>query len=330
MRPLALPTIVAGTVLLASVSARADPAGAVPGATRGADSGCDAACAGLACGWSGECFCARCGDGRVCDGGRCVADVPRIDPAEPNDTPARARRIAVLGAGRHAVRIEGRIASGRDRDWHALRLDARAGPPTVLTANLSGLAPDRDLDLAVCFRCDRGGPALPDAATMPLQVELDAPIRGARCIASMGPWGRDERVEIVPACRGGGAHEGFRGTAWIVVWPATPRDHGGTYRLDVRMDAGEPGRAGKPESRPAGRNREATPGRTAADPAVPVKAGPSAAGAPGRAPRRGPPGRPSRPFRTARPGAPRRPCSPAHRRPAAPRSPRRARPGRSG
>jgi hypothetical protein len=253
MRPLALPTIVAGMVLLAPLSARADPAGAVPDAPRGgADPGCDAACADVACGWSSACFCARCADGRVCDGGRCVADAPRIDPAEPNDTPARARRIDGPAAGRHAVRIEGRIASGRDRDWFVVRIDGRAGDPLLLAAELSGLAPDRDLDLAACFRCDRGDPALPDAAAMPHQVELDAPIRGARCIASMGPWGRDEQVAIVPACRGDGAQDGVRGTAWIVVWPATPRDHGGTYRLDVRMDAGEPGRAGRPESRTPG------------------------------------------------------------------------------
>lgn len=242
---------VAGRILLVSAFALAVPAGAVPGTSRGADPVCDAACTDIACGWAGDCFCGRCGDGWVCDGGRCVVDVSRIDPAEPNDTPARARRIPWPGEGRQAIRIDGRIASGRDRDWYVLRLDGRAGVPTALAVRLSGLAPDRDLDLAVCFRCDRGDPAAPDAAATPRQVELDAPIRGARCFASMGPWGRDERVEYLPDCKGGGAHDP-RGAAWIVVWPATPRDHGGAYRLDVRIGAREPGSVGEPAPRPLG------------------------------------------------------------------------------
>ncbi len=195
---------------------------------------CDALCDGIACGWADDCFCAFCDGGNVCINGRCTPAPLRADPGEPNNVPARAHDLGPTVYGEVPSVFEGTIATGQDRDWFTFPVAKGRDSHRVVEVTLTEMPQDRDLDLAFCYRCDRGEVLAPEGFESDEIVELDAPIRGARCFASMHPWGHDERIVLSPRCRRGG-RTGEAGRAWLVVWPASAHDAGGTYRLAVMM-----------------------------------------------------------------------------------------------
>lgn len=196
---------------------------------QGGDAECARMCGDTACGWADDCFCAFCDVDRVCIDGRCREVARFADPHEPDDDPVRAHAVPwpdYPGADRE---VRGGITAGDPMDWFATTPADGVGTRWTFEATLTGPAQDRDLDLAVCYRCDRGDPADPAGPATTAPVELDAPIPGARCFASMRPWGQDERVVLTPACE----PDGRVATVWIAVWPASEHDAETPYRLTI-------------------------------------------------------------------------------------------------
>lgn len=229
-------------------TAQADVSGALGPST---DAACVRTCGDTVCGWAEDCFCAFCDAGRACIDGHCRA-LPRfVDPHEPDDDPVRAHAVPWPDAPGADVEIPGGIGADDPIDWLAITRTDGEGTRWPLEATLSWPARDRDLDLAVCHRCDRGDPADPTGPETDALVELDAPIPGARCFASMRPWGRDERIVLEPGCDAN-AEAGRVATVWIAVWPAAEHDAGTPYRLVIRV--GGPPASPRPPSSMTGRS----------------------------------------------------------------------------
>jgi hypothetical protein len=219
---------------------------------------CEQACNDTVCGWAQDCFCAFCDAGLACIDGRCREMGGFADLHEPDDDPARAHAVAWPDEPDAQREMHGLVGADDPMDWFSTTPAAMDGTRWRFEATLAGPARDRDLDLAVCYRCDRGDPAEPAGPGTDAFVELDAPIPGARCFASLRPWGHDERIALEPACDSD--TEAGRVTAlWIAVWPAGERDAGTPYRLTIRV--GEPP-ANCPVTGEATRGKQQFPGTT--------------------------------------------------------------------
>lgn len=231
MLALALPALLAG--------APADPGVASNPARplRGTDPACDPPCAEVACGWAGNCFCSVCPPRQACLDGACRPTPRTVDPHEPNDTPGQARALVLPRTSEASLILEGAIGGPGDQDWFQVRTESPSRKALRLGVSLAWDARDRDLDLAVCIRCDTGDPAPEDPDQGAELVELDAPSPTTYCLASMRPWGLGEDVAWSPRCVTRSATRPADGI-WIVVWPATARDGRTRYRLTVRTDDG--------------------------------------------------------------------------------------------
>lgn len=200
---------------------------------RGTDPACNPPCQGVVCGWADDCFCSVCPPRQACLDGACRPMPTTTDSHEPNETPESARDIAFSAAVNALLIREGAIDGPDDRDWFQIRTETPFPTAPCLLVSLTWDAQDRDLELAVCVRCHTGdpGPVLPDGATD--LVDLDAPYPATRCLASMRPWGLEERIQWSPQCTTPSATRP-PDEVWIVVWPATARDDWTPYRLTVR------------------------------------------------------------------------------------------------
>jgi len=196
---------------------------------------CDTLCAGKECGWGEDCICDWCNGSNVCRGNVCQPGTEDLDEHEYNDAPEEATDLgsATDNDQDSSRSLDGNIDSGYDMDWFRIHIQDVVLETLAATIELTGLPEDKDVDLAICYLCDKdrelAGAKVDPADTV---AEIESPIPKARCFVSLNLWGQDERIEFKPTCAGGNDDSG---TAWVIVFPATDLDYGGTYHLSFHF-----------------------------------------------------------------------------------------------
>jgi hypothetical protein len=192
--------------------------------------GCEALCEGVECGLSQDCFCAYCDGCDQCIGKKCVGAAP-MDENEINDWPDMATDLGNVTDSTGAGTIQGSIDVDFDEDWYVVHVQDKSGGLLVPAVELTGLAEDKNLNVEICFKCDKG--ELAGAQVIPddgIELEPYPDLPGARCFGVIRFEGMDEKFELRPTCASGGQDDS--GTVWFHVVPAFKSwDCGSAYTL---------------------------------------------------------------------------------------------------
>lgn len=196
--------------------------------------GCDTLCGTKECGWAEDCMCDWCAGADVCKANTCETGTEETDSYEYNDAPEDATDLGTVTDNdtESAKEVTGNIDMGYDVDWFVVQVEDNLGETLAVNATLTGLPEDKDVDLIVCYLCKNGTLAGALATPEDAVFEIESPIPGARCFASINLWGLDEVITLNPTCSEG---QNDSATVYFVVQPASEVDYGGEYTLSFHF-----------------------------------------------------------------------------------------------
>lgn len=193
---------------------------------------CPKVCDDIECGAIGNCLCARCPASQVCYDGGCATVTFDKDVYEPDNYPGQAAYLGEFTDGDNSTDwdVIANILEPEDRDWYEATVEDTWGEYLAVDVRLDGMSEDADLNLMVCYRCDRGKLTEPDLDPSGDVFETVSSIEGARCFESRRRWGIAEHISFDPVCSGGFDDSG---TVFVKISPAQRDDARTDYLLAI-------------------------------------------------------------------------------------------------